>query len=126
VFVVEDHEDNRAALVALLEQIGCAVRSSADGSEGARAIVAARPDVAIVDIGLPGMDGYAVARYVRNALRQDVMLVALTGYGQPRDREMAVEAGFDVHLRKPVDVSQLRALVMGTLARSEGAERRSS
>ena len=112
VFVVEDHDDNRAALVTLLEQIGCAVRSAADGAEGARAIVAARPDVAIVDIGLPGMDGYAVARYVRDALRKDILLVALTGYGQPRDREMAVQAGFDVHLRKPVDVGQLRALVL--------------
>ena len=112
VFVIEDHEDNRTALVTLLEQIGCAVHSASDGREGARAIVAARPDVAIVDIGLPGMDGYAVARYVRDALQKDIFLVALTGYGQPRDREMAAAAGFDVHLRKPVDVSQLRALVM--------------
>jgi signal transduction histidine kinase/ActR/RegA family two-component response regulator len=111
VFVVEDHEDNRNALVALLEEIGCAVRSAADGAEGARAIVEARPDVAIVDIGLPGMDGYAVARHVRNALQRDILLVALTGYGQPRDREMAVQAGFDVHMRKPVDVQRLRDLV---------------
>jgi signal transduction histidine kinase/ActR/RegA family two-component response regulator len=118
VFVVEDHEDNRDALVALLEEIGCAVESAADGAEGARAIVAARPDVAIVDIGLPGMDGYAVARYVRDALKGGVFLVALTGYGQPRDREMAVQAGFDVHMRKPVDVRQLRELVAAGQARS--------
>jgi signal transduction histidine kinase/ActR/RegA family two-component response regulator len=111
VFVVEDHEDNRNSIVALLEQIGCAVRSAADGAEGARAIVATRPEVAIVDIGLPGMDGYAVARYVRDALKEDIFLVALTGYGQPRDREMAVQAGFDVHMRKPVDVGRLRELV---------------
>ena len=80
----------------------------------------ARPDVAIVDIGLPGMDGYAVAQHVRDALKQDVVLVALTGYGQPRDREMAAQAGFDVHLRKPVDVNQLRALVTGAHARAPG------
>jgi signal transduction histidine kinase/CheY-like chemotaxis protein len=113
VFVVEDHEDNRNSLIALLQEIGCAVHSAADGAEGARAIVEARPDVAIVDIGLPGMDGYAVARHVRDALKGDILLVALTGYGQPRDREMAVKAGFDVHMRKPVDVERLRELVAG-------------
>jgi CheY-like chemotaxis protein len=118
VFVVEDHEDNRNSLVALLEELGCAVRSAADGAEGARAIVDAQPDVAIVDIGLPGMDGYAVARYVRQNLKRDVVLVALTGYGQPRDREMAAQAGFDVHLRKPVNVGQLRALMASPAARS--------
>jgi signal transduction histidine kinase/CheY-like chemotaxis protein len=116
IFVVEDHDDNRQGLVALLEQIGCVVESSADGEEGARAIVETRPDIAIVDIGLPGMDGYAVAQHVRNALQQEIILVALTGYGQPRDREMAVQAGFDVHLRKPVDVNHLRALVTGAHA----------
>ena len=63
------------------------------------------------------MDGYAVAQHVRGALQQDILLVALTGYGQPRDREMALSAGFDVHLRKPVDVNQLRALVAGADAR---------
>ena len=124
VFIVEDHEDNRNALVALLEQIGCSVQSAADGSEGARAIVAARPDVAIVDIGLPGMDGYAVARHVRDALQQEVVLVALTGYGQARDREMAIQAGFDVHMRKPVDVAQLRAIVVG-LRGGDGVGKRS-
>jgi CheY-like chemotaxis protein len=80
--------------------------------------VASRPDVAIIDIGLPGMDGYAVAQHVRDALKQDIVLVALTGYGQPRDREMAAQAGFDVHLRKPVDVDQLRTLVTGAHVRS--------
>ena len=118
VFVIEDHEDNREALVALLRQIGCEVAFAADGEEGAREIVDRRPEVAIIDIGLPGMDGYAVAQHVRSALRQDILLVALTGYGQPRDREMALSAGFDVHLRKPVDVNQLRALVAGADARS--------
>jgi CheY-like chemotaxis protein/two-component sensor histidine kinase len=121
VVVVEDHEDNRNALVALLEHIGCAVRSAADGVAGAQAILAARPDVAIVDIGLPGMDGYAVARLVREALGQEVILVALTGYGQPSDRELAAQAGFDVHLRKPVDVKRLRALVTGVATRTAEA-----
>jgi CheY-like chemotaxis protein len=121
VVVVEDHEDNRNALVALLEHIGCAVRSASDGIEGAQVILDARPDVAIVDIGLPGMDGYAVARLVREALGQEVILVALTGYGQPSDRELAAQAGFDVHLRKPVDVKRLRALVAGVATPAAGA-----
>jgi len=118
VFVVEDHEDNREALVTLLRQIGCDVSFAADGEDGARGIVDGRPEVAIIDIGLPGMDGYAVAQHVRGALGHGILLVALTGYGQPRDREMALSAGFDVHLRKPVDVNQLRALVAGAHARS--------
>ena len=122
VFVVEDHDDNRQALVALLQQIGCAVECAADGEEGARAIVDSRPDMAIIDIGLPGMDGYAVAQHVRGVLERAVILVALTGYGQARDREMAEKAGFDVHLRKPVEVSQLRALVAGAHARTAGAD----
>jgi CheY-like chemotaxis protein len=67
------------------------------------------------------MDGYAVARSVREALGQQVILVALTGYGQPSDRELAAQAGFDVHLRKPVDVKRLRALVAGVATPAAGA-----
>jgi CheY-like chemotaxis protein len=58
----------------------------------------------VVDIGLPGLDGFGVARRVRATLGRDVYLVALTGYGQPEDRRRALDAGFDTHLTKPVDV----------------------
>jgi two-component system, sensor histidine kinase len=78
-------------------------------------VLARRPDVAFIDIGLPGLDGYGVARRARDGLNgHPVRLVALTGYGQPEDRERAFEAGFDAHLVKPVDLDALtRTLASG-------------
>jgi CheY-like chemotaxis protein len=74
-----------------------------------------KPDVAIVDIGLPVLDGYEVARQVRAALGAKIQLVALTGYGQPDDRHRTSEAGFNAHLTKPVDLHDLEtALAQGT------------
>jgi CheY-like chemotaxis protein len=97
--------------VALLESLGCAVESAADGRAGAARIVEARPDVAIVDIGLPGLDGYEVARRVRRALGRQVVLAALTGYGQAEDSARAAAAGFDLHVKKPADVEAVRAIL---------------
>jgi CheY-like chemotaxis protein len=65
------------------------------------------PDVALIDIGLPGLDGYQVARALRAAEGRRIRLIALTGYGQPEDRQRALDAGFDAHLVKPVDVDEL-------------------
>jgi CheY-like chemotaxis protein len=71
-----------------------------------------RPDVAIVDIGLPEMDGYEVARTLRAKRSHRILLVALTGYGQPEDEQRAHEAGFDAHLVKPAEFGKLRALLL--------------
>jgi CheY-like chemotaxis protein len=75
------------------------------------AIVAIKPDIALVDVGLPGIDGYEVARRVRAQVGAGVRLVALTGYGLPEDHRRSQEAGFDAHLVKPVDPARLAALI---------------
>jgi CheY-like chemotaxis protein len=71
------------------------------------------PEIALVDVGLPGLDGYEVARRLRAAMGRSVRLIALTGYGQPEDRERAFDAGFDLHLVKPVDRDQLSDALTG-------------
>lgn len=108
VVIVEDNEDSRSTLSTYLAHAGfqCGVASS--GPAGLALIHETRPDVAIVDVGLPGMNGLEVARQLRgDPSLAHVYLIALTGYGQPADRKAALEAGFDGHLVKPVDLDQL-------------------
>src|SRR5215468_10415719 len=107
IVIMEDNEDARQMLKALLELGRHEVHDAADGPAGIELVMAVEPDVAFVDIGLPGMDGYEVAR----RLRERHSLVALSGYGQPEDRRKAVEAGFDMHLLKPVDPERLSAII---------------
>jgi CheY-like chemotaxis protein len=99
-------------LSMLLELFGLRVRAVGDGPSALEAAAANPPDVMLIDIGMPDMDGYELARRVRadEALRH-ITLVALTGYGQEEDRQQAFAAGFDYHLVKPVDVDQFRSLV---------------
>ena len=112
VVLVEDMDDAREMLQMLLEGDGYQVSSAGDGASGLELIQKACPDVAFVDIGLPGLDGYEVARRLRADSKYDsVRLVALTGYGRPSDRIAVVEAGFDDHLVKPLKPEDLaRAL----------------
>ena len=109
MLLVEDSPDNREMLQALLEMDGHRVDVAADGLEAVQRGVALKPDVAIIDIGLPGIDGYEVAQRLRSKLGRAIVLVALTGYGQPEDRAKAKKAGFDVHLIKPVGLPELEA-----------------
>ena len=111
VLIVEDNDDARDMLRHLLEQAGHEVYEAADGLAGLHRAIALEPDAAVIDIGLPGLDGYEVARRVRAAGRADVLLVAVTGYGQAGDRQRSGEAGFDAHLTKPVDPVALEALL---------------
>jgi signal transduction histidine kinase/CheY-like chemotaxis protein/integral membrane sensor domain MASE1 len=112
VLVIEDHEDSREGLGLLLGTRGHTVRVAEDGAKGLDVLRSWRPDVAIVDIGLPGMDGYAVARAVRSDRALDgIVLVALTGYGRSEDRERAIAAGFSEHLTKPVTLAALRRVL---------------
>jgi len=78
------------------------------------------PDVALIDIGLPGLDGYATAARIRRAIGRKPLLIALTGYGRPEDRERAVQAGFDLHLTKPVDPFYLLQLIHDCAATPAG------
>jgi two-component system CheB/CheR fusion protein len=112
LLVVEDNEDAREMLRMLLESYGYEVGTAEDGISALTAIEAAQPDVAFVDIGLPEMDGYDVARRIRTKhIADDTRLVALTGYGQSSNQSKAREAGFDHHLTKPVNMDRLRGLL---------------
>jgi PAS domain S-box-containing protein len=112
ILLVEDHPDARESLRMLLDLAGHQVFVAADGHDGLETLRAIRPDVALVDIGLPGLDGYALARTVRAdpALRA-TRLVALTGHGQAEDRARARAAGFDAHLTKPVEPDALQRVL---------------
>jgi PAS domain S-box-containing protein len=111
VVIVEDNDDAREMLRHVLEQTGHDVHEAADGLAGLECTLALEPDATVIDIGLPGLDGYEVARRVRAAGGSPVFLIAVTGYGQAGDRQRAAEAGFDAHLTKPVDPLALEALL---------------
>jgi CheY-like chemotaxis protein len=101
VLIIEDNPDGRESLRLLLELSGYQVEVAEDGHAGLCKALAWRPDAALVDIGLPLIDGYQVARRVRAALGEGVRLIAVTAYRSPWDRDMAFLAGFDAHLPKP-------------------------
>jgi CheY-like chemotaxis protein len=112
ILVVEDHADARDMLGATLGLAGHEVHLASDGPSGVNAALALLPDAALVDIGLPGFDGYEVARRIRaKSLGKPIHLVALTGYGQPEDRRRTLDAGFDDHLVKPVDPVRLAEML---------------
>ncbi len=107
ILIVEDNLDGRETLRLVLQLLGHRVEVAETGPDGLRKGLAWEPDIALIDIGLPFLDGYQVARQLRQALGDKVYLIAYTGYGQPEDRRRAFEAGFDLHLTKPVDPRQL-------------------
>jgi signal transduction histidine kinase len=108
VLLIEDNEDGREMMATMLDAFGYAVQQAADGLQGVQMAHAAAPDVALVDIGLPGIDGYEVARRLRqDAQTRNIRLIALTGYGLADDQRRVLEAGFDMHLVKPVDINHL-------------------
>jgi PAS domain S-box-containing protein len=112
VLVVEDNRDSAESLRLLLASAGYDVTLAFSGTEGVELAHRARPDVVVCDIGLPGMDGYAVARALRNDPgTRRARLIAVTGYGQEGDRTRALESGFDKHLVKPADPETLLSLI---------------
>jgi signal transduction histidine kinase len=111
IVIVEDNDDAALTLQRLLESAGHRVRVARDGASGLDLLRAEPPQVALIDVGLPRMSGYEVARHLRGSLDDPPLLVALTGYGAPEDRERALAAGFDEHLVKPVDYEALNALL---------------
>jgi PAS domain S-box-containing protein len=112
VLVVDDNVDSAESLSELLSLWGYSVNVAHDGPSGIRMALTERPDVVLLDIGLPVIDGYEVARRLRQeAALSGVRIAALTGYGQAADRRRSKEAGFDEHLVKPVDPDKLRALL---------------
>jgi len=111
VLIVEDNDDSRVTLQRIPQADGHLVSAARDARAGLEAAAAGSPSIAIVDIGLPGADGYQFARALRERLGSGVRLIALTGYGTEADRQRAAEAGFDAHLTKPVDLDRLLALI---------------
>ncbi|MGZ5018518.1 MAG: hybrid sensor histidine kinase/response regulator [Methylobacter sp.] len=112
ILVVDDNRDVAESLALLLESEGHQVLTAFDGISALETARIERPDIILMDIGLPGMDGYAVAQALRqNHELERTMLIALTGYGQPDDRKKSSASGFDEHLVKPVDIEKLRKLL---------------
>lgn len=113
VLIVEDIKDARETLQELLELQGYQVEVASTGPEGLAKLLESPPDVALIDIGLPGMSGYEIARRARlEPSIAGVRLVALTGYGQPEDRRRALESGFDAHVVKPIDPAELERILV--------------
>jgi DNA-binding response OmpR family regulator len=111
ILVVDDNEDAANSLATLLEVMGYAVRIAYDGPEGIEAADEFHPAVALLDIGLPKLSGYDIAKHMRVKRGEQVLLVAITGWGQEEDRRRANEAGFDHHFTKPADFDVLLALI---------------
>ena len=111
VLVVDDNEDAADSLATLLEVLGYRVKVAYDGPEAIAEADAFEPHAALLDIGLPHLSGYDIARHVRQGRGATTLLVAITGWGQEDDRRRAREAGFDSHFTKPADFEQLTALL---------------
>jgi PAS domain S-box-containing protein len=113
VLVVDDNEDAAEMMAMLLRSVGHDVRVAYDGPSALELVRRVPPDVALVDIGLPVMDGYELARHLRAELASDAVIVAVTGYGQESDRARALAAGFHAHFVKPVTFEQLSGVLGG-------------
>jgi signal transduction histidine kinase len=112
ILVVEDNVDSAEAMLLLLRQSGHEVKTVNDGAEAVGIARIFRPDVILLDIGLPGMDGYELAGKLRGMEEtRDARMIAVSGYGQQKDRQRSTDAGFDLHLVKPVDPSRLREAI---------------
>jgi signal transduction histidine kinase len=108
IIIIDDNEDIREMAGAILQHLGHEVQVAASGAEGVDLVLRHQPDVVLVDIGMPGMDGYQVARTVRSSLPSGApRLIAMTGFGQAQDRQRAFEAGFSAHLVKPTTQERL-------------------
>jgi signal transduction histidine kinase/ActR/RegA family two-component response regulator len=125
VLLVEDNDDGRQTMEMVLVLEGHTVRAVGNGLEAVQCAAEWQPDVALVDIGLPDIDGYEVARRIRAlALENPPKLVAITGFGQPQDQRTAYEAGFDLHLTKPVAPQFLRDVLHALTSRQGAGEAR--
>ena len=124
ILLVEDHQDTAESLAAMLEGWGHQVQVAFDGLSALRAAAALAPDVVLSDLGLPGMDGYELARQLRQQPGFGrVLLVALSGYGREEDKRRALEAGFDHHLVKPPDMDVLQDILAAAAGSAERAAR---
>jgi CheY-like chemotaxis protein len=127
VLVVEDNADAREMLCELLTAMGLRADAAPDGETGVELALQLRPQVVIIDLELPGINGFEVAKRIRGSEGgADAVLVALTGYGQSQERRRAAEVGFDDYLLKPLDVERLRAILCDRQAKESSHARKSA
>jgi two-component system CheB/CheR fusion protein len=110
ILIIEDNADAREALRLGLQVAGHEVHEASDGPEGIESAARVKPDVVLLDIGLPGLDGFQVAQRLRDTTKT-LRLIAISGYGQAADRDRATSAGFDHYLVKPIDPAELARLL---------------
>jgi two-component system CheB/CheR fusion protein len=113
ILIIDDNSDAAEALAELLRAFGHEVQIALSGPDGLRSAAALKPEAVIVDIAMPEMDGYEVARQLRRQTGPETKLLALSGYGSDEDRRRSLEAGFDTHLVKPIDANALANIVAG-------------
>ena len=112
VVIADDNRDGADSLTMVVRAFGCEVRTAYDGTGAVHHADAFRPHIVFLDLGMPGMDGLEAARRIRALPHGDALfLVALTGWGQERDRQLTSEAGFDAHVVKPADPDAVRTLI---------------
>ena len=112
ILIIDDSRDGGESMTLLLRVLGADVQLVHSGRTALEAVGEFRPDVVLLDIGMPGMDGYEVARRIRaDSANRSLLLIALTGWGQEEDRQRSAAAGFNHHLVKPADIDQLRQLL---------------
>lgn len=112
VLVVDDNEDAALSLAMMLDVMGYEVRTAHDGLEAVQAADEFLPEAALLDIGLPHLSGYDVARHIRSKRGETVLLVAITGWGTAEDVKRSQDAGFDHHFTKPADPMRLRDILL--------------
>ena len=123
ILVVDDNHDAAETLGMLLSGLGATVALAHSGPEALAALETFDPDAMLLDIGMPGMDGYEVSRHVRASTRHgNVLLIALTGWGHEDDRERSKRAGFDYHFVKPPDIDRMRSILTAHDARPHTGE----
>jgi CheY-like chemotaxis protein len=116
VVIIDDNRDAAHAMSMLVEELGGAVRTAHDATAGLKVVEEFCPDIVFLDIGMPGMDGYDACRRLRQTpAERPIVIVAVTGWGQPEDKKRALEAGFDAHLTKPVDLAALADVLAGAV-----------
>ena len=111
VLAIDDNQDAATMVASLVEELGAECRVAYDGESGLREMRAFRPHLVLLDIGMPGMDGYETCRRIRREFGDEVLVVALTGFGQDKDKERTAAAGFSAHLTKPADPAALAGLL---------------
>jgi len=124
IVVVDDSRDSADTLAATLECLGQRVRVAYDGVSALAAIQEMQPDIAVLDIGMPGLSGHELAKRVRmDPELTGLTLIALSGWGLPADRKFALASGFDEHYAKPIGIETLEQIVREAATRSSGTQR---